>query len=279
MSLSYCSDLKKLNNIFYRLKTLLSFLLSSKSWTILKKIPETVKLSTIFSSSSKDPKFHEIENLRKKLIENETSIYSVDPGAGSLATASLNRIIRNIAKSSLSSPGQCAFLYQLAKSRNSKRIIEFGTSFGISTAYLASGASKGTVFTFEGVSEIAKKAEENFKHLGLENIELIAGQIDHTLPGFLNNHDEFDLVFMDGNHRLIPTLKYFESLLPKMSSGAVFIIDDIYWSKEMKEAWSKIKKHPNTKGTIDFYQFGLVFLESERAFDIKIRPPLKWLFL
>lgn len=241
-------------------------------------IPELSDFYSILNSSTKDPKFHEVERLREKLIENRTYINSIDPGAGSLSTASSNRMIRNIAKSSLSSSSQCSFLYHLAKTRNTRRIVEFGTSFGISSIYLAYGASKGRVFTFEGVPEIAQKAEEHFMHLGLKNIELITGQIDHTLPAFLNSQDEFDLVFMDGNHKKIPTLKYFESMLPKMSSGGIFIIDDIYWSEEMRSAWSIIKKHPRTKSTLDFYQFGLVLLDSKRSSRLKIRLPLKWLF-
>jgi hypothetical protein len=42
------------------------------------------------------------------------------------------------------------------------------------------------------------------------------------------------------------------------------VFDDIYWSKEMTEAWQEIKQHPKVNVTIDIFEMGLVFLRTEQ---------------
>ena len=46
------------------------------------------------------------------------------------------------------------------------------------------------------------------------------------------------MVFVDGNHRWIPTLRYFETLMPMISESGMIIFDDIHWSGEMEDAWA-----------------------------------------
>jgi len=72
------------------------------------------------------------------------------------------------------------------------------------------------------------------------------------------------LVFFDGNHQKEATLEYFEALLPAIHNDSVFIFDDIYWSKNMTEAWKLIKAHPKVTVTIDTFFWGLVFFRSEQ---------------
>jgi hypothetical protein len=40
----------------------------------------------------------------------------------------------------------------------------------------------------------------------------------------------------------------------------VFVFDDMYWSREMMEAWKQIKAHPRVRLTVDFYDLSLVFI-------------------
>ena len=47
-------------------------------------------------------------------------------------------------------------------------IIELGTSFGISTMYLAASCPDATVYTIEGCPATAEIARENFTEAGLE---------------------------------------------------------------------------------------------------------------
>ena len=84
--------------------------------------------------------------------------------------------------------------------------------------------------------------------------------------------DRYDLVFFDGHHNKEATITYFETLLPKAHNDSVFVFDDIYWSKEMTEAWTYIKNHHSVTVTVDTFHLGFVFFRREQAKEhFKIR--------
>ena len=75
--------------------------------------------------------------------------------------------------------------------------------------------------------------------------------------------DSLDLVFFDANHKGIPTLLYFNMCLEKINSQTIFIFDDIYWSKEMTNAWQEIYMHPKVSISIDLFSIGIVFFNPD----------------
>jgi predicted O-methyltransferase YrrM len=139
-------------------------------------------------------------------------------------------------------------------------ILELGTSFGITSSYLASGKPNATVFTCEGAKSIAAIAAETFDHLQLQNIRLQQGDFAVTLPSLLAQLKQLDLVFIDGNHRKEPTIQYFLQLLPYATDDTILIFDDIHWSAGMEAAWVQIQQHPQVTLTIDLFFIGIVVL-------------------
>ncbi|GAL68205.1 hypothetical protein [Jejuia pallidilutea] len=79
----------------------------------------------------------------------------------------------------------------------------------------------------------------------------------------------FNLLFIDGNHKKTPTLEYFNTLKSKISSPALFVFDDIYWSNEMKEAWQIIINDNDVNFSIDLYEQGLVVIDKNETLDKK----------
>jgi predicted O-methyltransferase YrrM len=142
-------------------------------------------------------------------------------------------------------------------------MIELGTSFGITSAYMASGNPRGNLFTFEGAQSVAEMARAHFQELAIENIELTEGDFNHTLPVFLKNNQSVDFVFIDGNHRREPTLSYFHSLLDKALPSCVFVFDDIHWSSDMEAAWQDIQQHERVTLTIDLFFIGIVYINPD----------------
>ena len=71
------------------------------------------------------------------------------------------------------------------------------------------------------------------------------------------------MVYIDGNHRYVPTMEYFKLLLSKVNEHSVLIFDDIYWSSEMEKAWTEIKKQKEVTLTIDLFYIGIVFFRKE----------------
>ncbi|MFJ2763884.1 O-methyltransferase [Streptomyces prasinus] len=117
-------------------------------------------------------------------------------------------------------------LYLLARAVRARTVVEFGTSFGISTLYLASAVRDnggGRVITTELQQDKARSARENFAAAGLADlIDLRLGDARETLrdlPG------PVDLLLLDGWLDLrLPILDVVE---PRLRSGALVIVDDI----------------------------------------------------
>ena len=196
-----------------------------------------------------------------------------DQGAGSSTIKRSERSVSEIARASLKSAKYAQLLFRIVKQYRPGTIIELGTSFGLTTAYLASGSPGSKVFTIEGSSAIANIAREGLAELGLQNIEIVEGEFLQSLPMVLSRTRSAELVFLDGNHRKEPTLAYFDQLIKYKTDLSLFIFDDIHWSKEMEEAWGEIKTDPRVTLTIDLFFFGLVFFTPAIKFkqDFVIR--------
>jgi predicted O-methyltransferase YrrM len=204
-----------------------------------------------------------IEALRKRLLQDKTLLTIEDLGAGSRVQAASQKTIRQIARTAVKGEKYGKLLYRVVQHYNPRIIIELGTSLGISTAYMAAAKKEAAVYTIEGSPVIQQRAAANFKDLQLSYIKSLPGAFDAVLPQVLDAVDHVDLAYVDGNHRLQPTLRYFEQLLQKKTADSIFIFDDIHWSKEMEEAWCVIRQHPDVTCSIDLFFLGFVFFRPE----------------
>jgi predicted O-methyltransferase YrrM len=117
-------------------------------------------------------------------------------------------------------------LYTLARACAPGTFVEFGTSFGISTIYLAAAVrdrGAGRVVTTELHVGKASRAREYLREAGLlELVDLRVGDALETLGDLLSG---VSLVFLDGWKDLyLPCLKLLE---PKLTAGALVVADDI----------------------------------------------------
>ncbi|MBP7644255.1 MAG: class I SAM-dependent methyltransferase [Saprospiraceae bacterium] len=93
---------------------------------------------------------------------------------------------------------QGQWMYDMILKNQYKHIVEFGTSFGISTIYLALAAEQigGKVVTTEIVPEKCEQARKNFESAGVENfIELREGD---ALESLKNWNQSVDFLLLDG---------------------------------------------------------------------------------
>lgn len=209
--------------------------------------------------------FDEIESIRAKLLLTQKKIVINDLGAGSTVHKSNERSIQAIAQTSLKPAKTAQLLFKAVHHFKPLKLIELGTCLGITSAYLAKANSKGHLTTLEGSSELAKVANVNFLKLNVENATQVLGNFDKTFEDVLVKLKEVDFVFFDGNHQKEPTLRYFEQALQFANENSVFVFDDIYWSKEMTQAWRIIKAHPKVTVTIDCFAMGFVFFKTDQA--------------
>lgn len=209
--------------------------------------------------------YNKIEELRKQLLKNNNPIEIIDFGAGAAERQyqiSLKRI-SEITRKTASTPKNGQTLYRLIKYFKPEKILELGTSIGISTAYQAIASPESKLFCIEGAASAAAKADENLMQLGLHNTKIEIGNFMALLPRTLGKIDKLDYAFFDGNHRKEPTISYFEQCAEKAYNDSVFVFDDIHWSKGMDEAWQHIKNDERVIATIDLYFLGIVFFKKE----------------
>ncbi|GFF24700.1 hypothetical protein IFM46972_01144 [Aspergillus udagawae] len=131
---------------------------------------------------------------------------------------------------------KCHFIYQLARTLNATTIVEAGTSFGVSTIYLAlavtdnlsanaAARGKGTVIATEYEPAKAEQARKHWAECGesiSSVIDLREGDLRETLK--TNLPDQVDMLLLDiWTPMALPTLKLVQ---PKLRYGAVVLADN-----------------------------------------------------
>lgn len=207
--------------------------------------------------------FDEIEYAREQLLSDDTTIEVIDQGAGSRKLKSPERKISRIAATSLTPQKFGELLFRIVDHYQLNNVLELGTSLGISAMYFAKANHHVKVTTIEGSPAIAKKAQQVFDKFGLNNITLVNAEFSEALNRIETAGNKFDLIYIDGNHQLAPTLDYFNRLKSKNATkDAIFIFDDIHWSNDMETAWKTIQQDPSVSATIDLFYKGIAFMNA-----------------
>lgn len=123
-------------------------------------------------------------------------------------------------------------LYILARSSGARVIVEFGTSFGVSTLHLAAALRDnggGRLIGSEFEPTKVARARHSIAAAGLEDlVEIRAGDALETLAS--NIPDSVDLVLLDGAKGLYP--KVLSLLEPHLRSGSLIVADNADWSPD-----------------------------------------------
>ena len=119
-----------------------------------------------------------------------------------------------------------ALLYMLARSTRARTIVEFETSFGISTLHLAAALRDnggGRLITSELKPSKAARARDNLKTGGvIDLVEIREGDALETLAHDLP--DAIDLVLLDGAKALYPEI--LSLLESRLRPGALVVADN-----------------------------------------------------
>ena len=171
------------------------------------------------------------------------------------------RSIAQIAKRSLKKPRYARLLASACQYYKVNNVLELGTSLGITTAYLARETQQSVV-SLEGDAGVMEHAKKAWEALGIHNVQSIVGNFDDTL-GSLGDQ-KFDLIYIDGNHRLEPTLRYFNFLLNHHThDNTLLVFDDIHYSEQMEEAWTRIQNDLRVTSTVDLFFLGFAWINPK----------------
>ena len=222
-------------------------------------------IGQVIRNRSADPATQPIEALRMRHLSSREVIQKTDFGAGSgfPGKRTYPVDVRHIAKTSLASRRNALRLHHLARYINATRILELGTSLGITTAYLAIAAPDARIISLEGCPELCRMARSGFDALGIRNVEIVEGRFEDRLGDALESLGKVDLLFIDGDHRKGAMLENFERCRSYLHNDSAVLLDDIHHSAGMEEAWNTLAQRADVTVSLDLFRTGWLFFRNE----------------
>lgn len=159
---------------------------------------------------------------------------------------------------------QGQLLYLLARAINAQTIVEFGTSYGVSTLYLAAAIrdnGQGKVIGTEIIPEKVIQARKYIAEAGLaEFVDLREGDALKTLQDI---DGPIDLVLMDGYPHL--ALDILRLLHPQIRQGGLVISDNVGTFKTALNPYVEFLQAP-----INGYRSSTLALKGGTELSIKV---------
>jgi predicted O-methyltransferase YrrM len=142
-------------------------------------------------------------------------------------------------------------LYMLATAARAKTIVEFGTSFGISTIYLASAlrdlGAGGKVITTEMEPTKSERAKKHLTEAGLA--ELVEFRVGDALELLRDLKAPVDFLLLDGAkplyHRVLKLVE------PHLRKGAVVAADNIKTRNKIEDFTGYVRDPKNGYVSVD----------------------------
>lgn len=211
----------------------------------------------VFTDFPDRKEFEPVEIVRKKLLKDTSPIPGPDPGAGSRRKLK-ERTLGAFVRTASISPRYGRMLTRLVRFARPERIIEWGTGTGISTLYLATAVPSIPIFTVEGNTWLARRAQTIFEKTGHANIHPVAGLFEETFHLVFPDKPIPCAYFIDGNHSAKGTMHIMEKIMNQIHPESVIILDDIRWSEEMYTTWKNLISLQEVRISIDLFSMGIM---------------------
>lgn len=133
------------------------------------------------------------------------------------------------------------FIKALIRERKPKHLLEIGTANGYSALEFSWAIEEGsTITTIEYAWNAHIEAVEHFKNCKIKNIHAIWGDAKAIIPSLQD--DYFDFLYIDAMKR--EYLDYLLFCLPKLSSDALIVIDDVEkFRDKMESLYQHLENH------------------------------------
>jgi len=223
--------------------------------------PFVAELTTeVFYSNRYYYAYDHIYNLRHHLEQDQTMVTVTDFGAGSKTGFKAQRRLNEISKNAGIPHRKGQVLFNLVRYFNVKKSLELGTNLGLGSLYLSLPSNTTQLTTIEGCPNLSTLANKHFQKYKRTNIEIINSEFTLALQ---NLDDQYDLVYIDGNHNYEATRQYFEEISNYISSNAIVVFDDIFWSEGMYLAWKEIVDKLQDITAVELFDFGIIFMNRK----------------
>jgi predicted O-methyltransferase YrrM len=218
-----------------------------------------------------------IQSLRKELESSTEKIELIDFGAIkpdlnlSDEQLKIGRTIPTTIGAKCKSGSELFFwvfiLFKLIRKYKPSSCLELGACMGMSASFQAAALTlngKGRIVTVEGDPTLASIAKRNFNKLSLNNASVETGRFQDILPGVLPQYGPFDFVFIDGHLDGKASIDNLNLILPHFADKAIFVLDNVSWSKSMRNGWKFIEGRDEIKNTFHLRQMGICIIDKTR---------------
>jgi predicted O-methyltransferase YrrM len=138
----------------------------------------------------------------------------------------------------------------------SQNCLELGTAYGMSALFimeaLKSIGGEGKLNTIEGGTSQYNLSSKLLNEKYGNHIDCHLGMTQDLIPKLVESVKGIDFVFHDAGHKKENYIRDFNTLLPALKPGCVFLIDDIRWEAPLLstnpccyDGWLEIVNHPS----------------------------------
>jgi len=156
------------------------------------------------------------------------------------------------------------FYAHLVQKRKPSVVVEFGTAFGVSGMYWLSGLEGnnfGELLTFDPNEVWAEIARKNLS--GISNrFQLVNGTFEDNIDAYLGSDRQIDMAFIDAIHTSEFVFSQFEIVVARLAPNGIILLDDIYFSEDMKYTWKTIALSDRVKASAAIERVGIVELKG-----------------
>jgi len=183
-------------------------------------------LARLFGESERSDR--ELREMLGQITPEERTRWMTDP------QVDYRKLYGNVKQHYMAVSSETArLLYMLARANRARGVVEFGTSFGISTIHLAAAVRDnggGQVIGSELEPGKVEQARANLREAGLADlVDVREGDALQTLAHDLP--ETIDLVLLAGHKALY--LPIFELVAPRLRSGSLIVADNVDASPQL----------------------------------------------
>lgn len=202
-----------------------------------------------------------MKQYQKKILKQNSNVnipQSNTYGAGSKNNKAVKKL-KEVLKNTKTSNRYNKVLFNLINMLEcNARILEMGTSCAISSTAMALNKNCKAVDSIDANSEIIKLISPF-----LDNKIQVYNALFDDVVEELCQKNNYDMVFIDGDHRGEQILKYYRYFTTLENKPTFLVFDDINWSDDMLSAWQQIIDMSKNYYSIETFRMGIVWLKHQ----------------
>jgi predicted O-methyltransferase YrrM len=143
-------------------------------------------------------------------------------------------------------PWWCEQFYQIIRDERPTRLLEVGTSLGMTGLYVLAALTRnchGHFFTIEQAPAKVSYARRLCAAFDDTRATCLEGASTSILPQLLASEPAFEWIFIDIDHRYESTIEHMALLADHVLPGGLLLFDDISLNEGMRRAWREIRDH------------------------------------